>query len=309
MNKLLFALVFIISFLPLRVLYAVSDVFYVLLINFFPYRKKVIERNLKSSFSELSIQELKRLRNQYYRHFSDLIVEGIKNLTISKKELNKRLVVENPEVLKDIIAKNKSVLLISGHYGNWEWMITSLGFLSPFKAIGIGMPLTNSFWNKSVNKRRSRFGLQVVYSGNYKDAINEEGGPKAILTLSDQSPGSSENAYWTTFLNQPTAVLFGAEFMAHEYQFTPVFFSIRKVKRGFYSLKLIPFEKPLIELNYGELTEWHTRLLEQEIEQNPNYWLWSHKRWKRQIPNDLNQLKSDQKKRFEDRFRFKKQVH
>ncbi len=306
MNKLLFGLILILSYLPLRLLYLLSDFFYLLFITVFPYRKKVIERNLKFSFPDLSIQQLNRLRNHFYRHFSDLIVEGIKNLTISKKELQKRLVVENPDVLKDLISKNNSVLLISGHYGNWEWMITSLAFLSPFKTIGIGMPLTNSFWDKSVNKRRSRFGLQVVHSGNYKDALNDGETPKAILTLSDQSPGSSENAYWTTFLNQSTAVLFGSEFMAHEYQFTPVFFSIRKVKRGYYSLKLILFEKPLIELNYGELTEWHTRLLEQEIEQNPSYWLWSHKRWKRQIPSDLAKLKEDQEKRFEERFRTEK---
>jgi len=306
MNKLLFGLVFILSCLPLSVLYILSDLFYLLLISFFPYRKKVIERNLKSSFPKLTNQELKRLRNQFYRHFSDLIVEGIKNLTISKKELQRRLIVENPEFLDRLKNENKSVLLISGHYGNWEWMITSLAFLSPFKAIGIGMPLTNSFWDKSVNKRRSRFGLQVVHSKNYKEALNDGETPKAILTLSDQSPGSSENAYWTTFLNQPTAVLFGSEFMAHEYQFTPVFFSIRKVKRGYYSLKFIPFEKPLNQLNYGELTEWHTHLLEREIKQNPSYWLWSHKRWKRQIPDDLNQLKTDQENRFNDRFRSNK---
>jgi len=283
-----------------------SDLLYLFLISFFPYRKKVIDRNLKSSFPKLTNQELKRLRNQFYRHFSDLIVEGIKNLTISKKELQRRLIVENPEFLDILKNENKSVLLISGHYGNWEWMITSLAFLSPFKAIGIGMPLTNSFWNKSLNERRSRFGLQVVHSGNYKDAINVKQGPKAILTLSDQSPGSSENAYWTTFLNQTTAVLFGSEFMAHEYQFTPVFFSIRKVKRGFYKLHLTPFERPLNELNYGDLTEWHTHLLEQEIQQNPSYWLWSHKRWKRQIPDDLIQLQASQKERFQNRFRSNK---
>lgn len=306
MNKLLFGLILILSYLPLRVLYLLSDFFYLLLITIFPYRKKVIERNLKFSFPDLSIQQLNRLRNHFYRHFSDLIVEGIKNLTISKKELQKRLVIENPEVLDKLKERNPSLLLISGHYGNWEWMITSLAFLLPFKAIGIGMPLTNSFWDKSVNKRRSRFGLQVVHSKNYKEALYDGETPKAILTLSDQSPGSSENAYWTTFLNQPTAVLFGSEFMAHEYQFTPVFFSIRKVKRGYYSLKLIPFEKPLIDLNYGELTEWHTRLLEQEIEQNPSYWLWSHKRWKRQVPSDLAKLKEDQEKRFEERFRTEK---
>ena len=306
MNKLLFGLILILSYLPLRLLYLLSDFFYLLLITIFPYRKKVIERNLKFSFPDLSIQQLNRLRNHFYRHFSDLIVEGIKNLTISKKELQKRLVVENPDVLDKLKERNTSLLLISGHYGNWEWMITSLAFLLPFKAIGIGMPLTNSFWDKSVNKRRSRFGLQVVHSKNYKEALYDGETPKAILTLSDQSPGSSENAYWTTFLNQPTAVLFGSEFMAHEYQFTPVFFSIRKVKRGYYSLKLIPFEKPLIDLNYGELTEWHTRLLEQEIEQNPSYWLWSHKRWKRQVPSDLAKLKEDQEKRFEERFRTEK---
>jgi KDO2-lipid IV(A) lauroyltransferase len=306
MNKLLFGLILILSYLPLRLLYLFSDFFYLLLITALPYRKKVIDRNLKFSFPELSQRELRILRNQYYKHFSDLLVEGIKNLTISKKELKRRLVVENPEVLDNLMNENKSILLISGHYGNWEWMITSLAFLFPFKAIGIGMPLTNSFWDKSVNKRRSRFGLQVVHSKNYKEALYDGETPKAILTLSDQSPGSSENAYWTTFLNQPTAVLFGSEFMAHEYQFIPVFFSIRKVKRGYYSVKFIPFEKPLNQLNYGELTEWHTHLLEGEIKQNPSCWLWSHKRWKRQMPDDINQLKSDQKKRFDDRFRFKK---
>ena len=306
MNKLLFGLILILSYLPLRLLYLFSDFFYLLLITIFPYRKKVIDRNLKFSFPELSPSELRILRNQFYIHFSDLLVEGIKNLTISKKALKNRLVIENPEVLDKLKERNTSLILISGHYGNWEWMITSLAFLLPFKAIGIGMPLTNSFWDKSVNKRRSRFGLQVVHSKNYKEALNDGETPKAILTLSDQSPGSSENAYWTTFLNQPTAVLFGSEFMAHEYQFTPVFFSIRKVKRGYYSVKFIPFEKPLNQLNYGELTEWHTHLLEREIKQNPSYWLWSHKRWKRQMPDDINQLKSDQKKRFEDRFRFKK---
>ncbi len=305
MNRLLFGLILFISRFPLWVLYPLSDLFYLLLITILPYRKKVIDTNLKNSFPSMSNKELRKIRNQFYRHFADLLIEGIKNLTISKEELSKRFKIENPAILKSIIQKNESILLISGHYGNWEWLITSLPILLPYKAIGIGMPMTSSFWDKSVNKRRARFGMNVVHSGNYKQSLMDES-LKAILTLSDQSPGSAENGYWTTFLNQPTAVLFGAEFMAHEYNFIPVFFSIRKVKRGYYSLSLIPFEKPLNKLNYGEITEWHSRLLEDEIIKSPSNWLWSHKRWKRQVPADLAILKENQKNRFEARFRTEK---
>lgn len=302
MNRLAFGVVLLISRFPLWFLYRISDFFYLLLISVFPYRKKVVEFNLSNSFPDISKKEIRKLRNKFYRHFADLVVEGVKNLTISKKELSYRFVLKNPEIVNGYIMQNQSVMLISGHYGNWEYMITSLAPWFECKTIGIGMPLTNSFWDKALNERRSRFGLKVAHSGNYKVVINPSDS-KVILVLSDQSPSNSENAYWMNFLHQPTGVLFGAEFMANDQKFIPMFFQINKVKRGFYEVEIIPFENTVNESYYGQITEWHTSLLEKLIQNKPEFWLWSHKRWKREVPSNMEELKKNQKERFNKRFR------
>jgi KDO2-lipid IV(A) lauroyltransferase len=304
MNRIGFGILLFISNLPLWLLFRISDLFYLILISVFPYRKTVIEANLRNSFPELSTIEIRRLRNKFYRHFADLVIEGIKNLTITKRELANRFVLINPELITQFTDKNQSVMLISGHYGNWEWMITSLATWFNCKTVGIGMPLTNSFWDKALNERRSRFGLQVAHSGNYKVIINGNEA-NVILVLSDQSPSNSENAYWMEFLNQQTAVLFGAEFMANDQKFIPVFFKTTKVKRGFYEIELVPFQGELDNTKYGEITQWHTQLLEETIKQQPEFWLWSHKRWKREVPSHLEELRKNQEARFNARFRRK----
>jgi KDO2-lipid IV(A) lauroyltransferase len=304
MNQIGFGILVLVSRLPLWILYRVSDLFYLLLVTIFPYRKKVIETNLKKSFPELSKNDIRVVRNKFYRHFADLVIEGIKNLTITKRELANRFVLKNPELITQFTDKNQSVMLISGHYGNWEWMITSLATWFKCKTVGIGMPLTNSFWDKALNERRSRFGLQVAHSGNYKVIINGNEA-NVILVLSDQSPSNSENAYWMEFLNQQTAVLFGAEFMTNDQKFVPVFFKTTKLKRGFYEIELVPFQGELDKTKYGEITQWHTQLLEETIKQQPEFWLWSHKRWKREVPSHLEELRKNQEARFNARFRRK----
>jgi KDO2-lipid IV(A) lauroyltransferase len=216
-------LVLPLSYLPLGILYIFTDFFFLLLATVFPYRKKVIEENLKRSFPDKSPKELKQLKRQFYLHFCDLLAEGIKNLSISKKELSRRFKVNNPEIMDDLFSQNKSVLLVSGHYNNWEWLISSQSFLFKHQAMGIGMPMTSKFWDKKINERRMRFGMNVIHAKNFKEEIQKNSGqPIAILTLADQSPGDSTKAYWTKFLNQETSVLFGAEQMAHTYDFAVV---------------------------------------------------------------------------------------
>lgn len=298
-----YLIVFPISLLPLWCIYLLSDLLYGVF-RLFPYRKKVIEGNIRRSFPDKSQVEINRLVNQFYRHFTDILAEGIKNLSISKKELTKRYKVKNPEVMEALYQRNKSVLLVSGHYNNWEWLITSQNFLFPHQAMGIGMPLTSKFWDKKVNERRERFGMIVVHSKNFREKIKQQGEqPIAVLTLSDQSPGDARKSYWMRFLNQQTAVLFGAEQMAHEYDFAVVFYRTRKVKRGYYEMELQLITDAPNTMNWGEITEAHTHLLEKSIQEQPAYWLWSHKRWKREIPEDLEELKVIQKKRFEEKFR------
>lgn len=299
-----YVLVIPLSLLPLPLLYLLTDFFYLILIAIVPYRKKVIDQNLKRSFPNLSDKERNNIKRKYYRHFTNLLAEGIKNLTISKLSLKRRFNVRNPEIMDELASKNKNVLLVSGHYNNWEWLITSQALLFPFEAYGIGMPLTSKFWDKKVNARRSRFGMNVIHAGNYREALAKKTDrPKSVLVLSDQSPGDSRKSYWTEFLNQETAVLFGAEMMANELDYAVVYFTTHRTKRGHYEMELELITDAAKTLSWGEITEKHVRLLEKEILEKPQYWLWSHKRWKRKIPKDLDQLKQQQIEKFTSKYR------
>jgi len=239
------------------------------------------------------------MRLKFYRHFSDLLVEGIKNLSISETSLRNRLKVKNPELMQQLFSNGKSVILVSGHYNNWEWLITSQSLLFPHKALGIGMPMTSKFWDKKINDRRQRFGMQVIHSGNFKQEIEKKREPVAILTLADQSPGDSRKSYWMSFLNQQTAVLYGPEYMAIKYNMAVVGFVIRKIKRGSYEMELKLLSEEPRKTKWGEITEMHVRMLEEEILKKPEYWVWSHKRWKREIPADIDNLRKEQHEKFD----------
>ena len=291
-----------ISILPLFLGYIFSTLFF-LFTFIFPYRRKVIERNMKASFPEISEKELLQLRQKFYLHFADILLEGIKNLTISKKELLHRFKVANPEVMEKLHQEGKNVLLVAGHYNNWEFMITAQNLLFPHKAIGIGQPLTAKFWDKKINARRSRFGMHVVSSKNFKTELAKYKEPVAILMLSDQSPTDTRRSYWMEFLNQPTAVLFGVEQLAHTMNAAVVYFETEKVKRGKYLVHLKLITDNPSEMQWGEITIAHTQALEATIQKHPAYWLWSHKRWKREIPTDLEQLKKEQNNAFNQRFK------
>lgn len=305
MSALLYYLiVFPISFLPLGLLYKFSDLLYLIFTRIFSYRKSVIIGNIQRSFPDKSELEQQQLVKQFYRHFTDILVEGIKNLSISKNQLKKRMIVRNSELMRALYGEKRNVILISGHFNNWEWLISAQNLLFNHQSFGIGMPMTNKYWDKKVNQRRERFGMQVINASNYQLKFRTfKKKPFAVLTLGDQSPAHSSKSYWMNFLNQKTAVLFGTEQMANDYNFVVVFFVVHKIKRGFYELELKLITKDAKTLNWGEITEIHTNLLENEIIKNPSQWLWSHKRWKKEIPEDLEELQRKQKKKFEERFR------
>ncbi|MNJ85065.1 Lipid A biosynthesis lauroyl acyltransferase [compost metagenome] len=294
------------SKLPLWFTYRFSDLFYLLLITVFPYRKKVIEGNIARSFPDLSQKEQRKIKRSFYRHFADMLLEGVKNLGISEKELQRRFVILNPELMEELFEQQKSVLLVSAHYMNWEWMITGQDLFFPHKAIGIGMPLTSGYWDKKINTLRSRFGMQVIHAKIVKETFNsyvEKGIPTATLVLSDQSPADSMKSYWMTFLNQQTGVIFGAEQLANTYDQAVVFYLPKKIKRGYYEVELQLLTDEPRSLPWGKITETHTRLLEERIISEPGPWLWSHKRWKRTVPDDIPKLKEIQREKFNSLFR------
>ncbi len=293
--------VYPLSKLPLWITYRISDFFYFLLITVLPYRKKVITDNLTKCFPEKKPSEIAALRRKFYRTFSDMMMEGIKNLGISQKELEKRFKIENPELMQKLHNEGKSVILVSGHYNNWEWMITGQNLFFPHQAVGIGMPLSSGFWDKKINTLRQRFGMHVIHSKIVKQTFEDYENKNeriATLVLSDQSPGDSLKSYWTIFLGRPTAIAFGAEQLANSYDHAVVFYLPKKVKRGYYSCSLELITDSPRTLDWGVITEKHVELLEEGIRNNPAGWLWSHKRWKRNVPENLETLKQEQHEKF-----------
>ncbi len=299
---LYYCVVYPLSRLPLWILYRLSDFLFLLFISVIPYRKKVVQRNIEQSFPDLSKKDHAVIIRGFYRHFCDLLIESIKNLSISKEELLRRMKVNNTEVLEELQKSEKSTLFVAGHFNNWEWFITSQALLVPFESYGIGMPLSNGFWDKKLTERRQRFGLNVVHAKNYK-AIFQQDRPVSVLVLSDQAPADGRKSYWMEFLHQSTPILFGVEQMANEFDLTVVYFTMNKIKRGQYSIEFQVLTDDPKSLPYGVLTEKHVQLLEESIIEQPCNWLWSHKRWKRSIPEDLNLLKIEQKSKFEKKYR------
>ena len=304
MNRIAFYLfVLPLSYLPLYLLYGLSPIIYFICYYVISYRKNVVRLNIQHSFPEKTAKEHEFIIQAFYLHLSQVIIEGIKNLTISKKELSKRFKITNPEVVNDLIEKKKSVILIGGHYGNWEWLITSQAFQFDGKAYGLGMPMSNQFWGQAINSKRERFGLKVIHSKNYKEALAAEKNPYTLLMLGDQSPGDTHKSYWMNFLNQPTAVQFGTEALANTYDLAVVYFNIEKVRYGRYEMTLTLLTDRPKELKWGAITQQHTELLEQQIRKKPYLWMWSHKRWKRELPVDLDTLRIEQEQRFNKHFR------
>jgi KDO2-lipid IV(A) lauroyltransferase len=290
--------------MPLWIIYLLSDVFYLMIRFIIPYRKKVVHQNIINSFPDKTEEEHKLIAKKFYRYFANLFAESVKNLTISERNLRKRLSVKNPEVMEELYKEGREVLLISSHYNNWEFLINGQSLLFDFQAVGIGMPLSNKFWDKKLNERRERYGMKVVNAQNYKEVLKTfEGTPTATLILNDQSPGKNENCYWTNFLGQETAFYFGAEILANQNNSAVVNATIDRVKRGYYEITLQLITKTPREEDYGFITGTYIDMLEKDILQNPEYWLWSHKRWKKGVPENLDEIKREHKKRFLDKFR------
>ena len=298
-----YIVIYPLSLLPLRIIYLFSDLLYLLLVYVIPYRKQLIRKNIFKAFPQASHGQRKKIKNEFYKHLCDLLAESIKNISISEYELRKRFKISDHTLLNKLYAEGKNVLLVSGHYNNWEWMITAQNFLLRHQAVGIGMPLSNVFWNKKLNHRRGRFGMKILNASNVHEYLGQpQTKPIATLILADQAPGNSLKAYWTHFLNQKTAVFFGCEQLAHQYNSAVVYFVINKRRRGYYKVDFQLICTSPSEMSYGEITEKHTKLLERSINKKPEYWLWSHNRWKRNVPENLEELRKEQQEKFEKRF-------
>lgn len=273
------------SLLPMQVLHGLSNILFLLVYYLAGYRKKVVWTNLTNSFPEKSPAEIRRIMRRFYLHFCDLILESVKMFSMSEEEAVARCRFVNPEVLEKFYRDGRSVLIIAGHYNNWEMAALAFAPQAPHLTVGIYQPIRNAFFNDKFQESRGKYGMLLVpkrETKNYFSAYQDQ----LTVTLfgADQSPTFSKKVYWTTFLNQETAVAYGTEKYAREYNYPPVFTCINRCKRGVYEIEFKVIADEPAATAFGEITEAHTRLLEKQILEDPAYWLWTHKRWKRKRP-------------------------
>ena len=274
-----------ISHLPFRVLYVISDGLYFIIYRVVGYRKKVVLQNIARSFPAKTKAEQKQIVKKFYRHLCDLVVESLKVFTISQAEVSQRMKVANPAFMDRFYEQGKTVIMAGGHYNNWELFAVAIDASIRHKAVAIYKPLTSLFFDKKMRESRSKYGLEMISTKKVEEEFKRDNAPlRAIIFAFDQSPRSAKRCYWSTFLNQDTAMLFGVEKYAKEYNLPVVYARINKVSRGHYITEFVESIEDPGNTNYGEITERMNDLLEKDILSQPEYWLWSHKRWKHKRP-------------------------
>lgn len=281
---IVYAVLYLHALLPLRVLYIFADILYIPLYYIIRYRVTVVRKNLKNSFPDKNIKELRQIEKEFYHHFCDYFVETIKLLHITDSEIRERITFDNMDIVKDLMEDNKSCIMFLGHYANWEWVPSITLEFSDGTLLGqIYRPLKNKAFDNIFLKLRSRFGsVSIPKNNTLRSMIEFKKENKKVLIgfMSDQTPSVANIHYWTNFLNQETPVYTGVERIAKKTGFSVTYLDIIKTGRGKYKcyVKLITAD-PKNEPEFA-ITEKYIREMERTILRHPAYWLWTHKRWK-----------------------------
>lgn len=271
----------VLALLPLAVLYGISSFMFYFFYYITRYRRKVVRENLANSFPEKPLNELVKLEKQYYRYLCDLVVEIIKMPNLSKKDLEKRYVFKNMEMVTDQLERGQSLILCSAHYGNWEWGMLALSLKFPNPKYVIFKPLNNELFNEWFYKVRAKFGNSpVAMKQTLRTVIRSKNETSVFCFASDQTPVKSPSDHWLNFLNQPTVVFSGAEKIAMQTNRPVVYIKVNVLKRGYYEAVCVPVAAVPKETQEHEITAAQFTILENHINANPAYWLWSHRRWK-----------------------------
>ena len=254
-----------------------------ILLHLFAYRKKVINDNLKNAFPQKDKSSLRRIKFQFYSYFGQLLAESIKLFHCSEDTIRKRHVFINDSQVNDFLKQDKDVIIVLGHYGNWEWALLASSLNFDAEMVGIYKALSSTFWNKQVLKIRSQFGATLVSMKKSVRYLLKKGKKARVIgVLSDQTPSADELNHWINFLNQKTPVFLGTEKLAKKID-CPVFFAhVKPLSRAKYEIEFELITDTPNQCQEGEITRLHSQMLEDNINKNPAYWLWSHRRWKHQ---------------------------
>ncbi|MBX7202959.1 MAG: lysophospholipid acyltransferase family protein [Bacteroidia bacterium] len=275
---------YLLASLPLWFLYFLARFTAFIFNHVIRYRKEVVLENLKNAFPEKPDDEINAIASRFYRIFLETMFETVKLLRLDPAYLPKHIRLVNKEVLENHFRQGRSVIAVGGHYGNWEWLGTGLKALVPFRVIAVYKPLSNQTVDRLMFRVRSMNGSDLVPIKKAFREIQSSPIPTLSYLIADQAP-NPDNAYWTSFLNQETAVFLGPERIARLTNSVVVFLRMRRTARGQYSVYVEELCKEPALVPEFEISEKHIRALENQIIDDPAPWLWSHKRWKHKKPS------------------------
>ena len=279
---LAYPLLWLISILPYRIFYWFSDCVYLLVYYIIGYRKKVVSANLALALPHLSDAERKKIQKKFYQHMCDMFLEMIKTMSISAEEMEKRFHVTNLDLILDYAKKGKSVILVASHYASYEWLLT----INPkigFQGVAVYKKLANPYFDKLIRKIRSKYNTELIET---KKAIplmaqNQREGILSLYGLaSDQSPKLDRIFHSSKFMGIEVPVHTGAEMLAKKYNLSVVFVKVEKVKRGYYEATFVSLADNPKDFGDFKITELYLKEVEKQILEAPEYYLWTHKRWK-----------------------------
>ncbi|MDO4728007.1 MAG: lysophospholipid acyltransferase family protein [Bacteroidota bacterium] len=277
-----YPLLWTLSVLPFRVLYLISDCCFVLIYYIVGYRRKVVNSNIKMALPHLSDKEVKEVEKKSYRHLCDMFLEMIKTLSISTSEIEKRFVFTNLDIYKKLEQDNKSIVLLCTHYASYEWVI-SMNRHVKFKGYAIYKKINNKYFDKLVKKIRQRFDANLIHIHETGKIIksNEEKNIKGVYGFaSDQSPQLRKKNHWDSFMGIEVPIYVGVEQLAKHFDMNAVYLNVIKTKRGHYEATFEVLSTNVKELDNYELMRLYLDRVEKQIRQKPEYYLWTHRRWK-----------------------------
>ena len=282
MYKIVYGLLYLLSLLPIRMLYVLSDLLFVLVYYIFGYRKEIVMGNLEIVFPEKTIDERVRIAKKFYHNFIDAFIETIKMITASDAFLKKRFTA-NWSAIEDLYGTGRSCQIHLGHTFNWEWGNYVLSLNTSFQVLVVYMPIKNAIFERIFYKIRTRSGSAMIPATNMARALVPYRDRQYLLGLvADQTPGNTDNAYWLNFFGRPTPFVNGPEKGARSGNLPVLYAFIVKRKRGYYNAVIELATDDPNSLPEGQLTRHYVRYLEEVIRQNPDMWLWTHRRWKKE---------------------------
>ncbi len=279
-------LINIASRLPLSVLYPISDGLAGVLAYVVRYRRSVIVRNLSASFPDKSPDEIKRLTRAFYTNLTDVLVETLKGLTMSAEELQQRVVFRNLASIQAAYERQQSVVLLTTHQGNWEWLLLAGCLALPHPVDAVYKPLSNRRIDRLMQAARSRFGGEPIAKDRVlREVLRRRHQTRAIAMVADQTPSGGTARYWVDFLHQKTGFYRAVEQLPKAVGYPVFFVRMKRLRRGYYEAEFVSLGTPPYDNDSLTILPQYAREAQRMIEEQPANWLWSHQRWKHQPPD------------------------